>query len=73
MKTITEKMSNGMFHSPLNAMPADKFPVRMTRFDNGKVAQVVELKSLTTGGVSAGDFAIPAGYSEADMGSLRRH
>ena len=73
MKAMTEKMSNGMFHSPLRSMPADKFPVRMTRYDDGKPVQVVELKSLTTGGVSGGDFAIPAGYSEADMGSMRRH
>ena len=70
---MTEKMSNGMFHSPLRSMPADKFPVRMTRYEDGKPVQVVELKSLTTGGVSGGDFAIPAGYSEADMGSMRRH
>lgn len=73
MKTMTDKMSNGMFHSPLHSMPADKFPVRMTRYDGDKVVQIVELKSLTSVGVSGGDFAIPAGYSEADMGSLRRH
>jgi Domain of unknown function (DUF4412) len=73
MKSMTEKMSAGMFHSPLRSMPSDKFPVRMTRFDDaGKVIQVVELKSVTTGGVSGGDFAIPSGYTEADIGSLRR-
>ncbi len=72
MKAMTEKMSNGMFHSPLRSMPSDKFPVRMTRYDDsGKPAQVVELKSLQTGGVSSADFAIPAGYTEADLGSLR--
>ncbi len=43
----------------------------MTRFDDDKAVQVVELKSLTTGGVPASDFAIPAGYSEADLGSMR--
>jgi len=73
MKALTEKMSNGMFHSPLRAMPTDKFPVRMTRYEDGKVVQVVEMKSLTTGGVPAGDFAIPSGYSEADLASMRRH
>jgi hypothetical protein len=72
MKTMTEKMSNGMFRSPLRSMPTDKFPVRMTRYEDGKVVQVVELKSLTTGGVSGADFAIPAGYTEADLGSMRR-
>jgi hypothetical protein len=73
MKTMTDKMSNGMFHSPLRTMPAGKFPVRMTRYDNGKPVQVSELKSLTSGGVSSTDFAIPAGYTEADVGSLRHH
>ncbi len=73
MKAMTEKMANGMFRSPLHAMPSDRFPVRMTRFEDGKVVQVVELKSLTSGSVPSADFAIPAGYSEADMGSLRRH
>jgi hypothetical protein len=73
MKAMTEKMANGMFHSPLRAMPSDKFPVRMTRFEDGKAVQVVELKSLTSGSVPAADFAIPTGYSEADMGSMRRH
>jgi len=72
MKAMTDKMSNGMFHSPLRTMPTDKFPVRMTRYDDGKPVQVVELKSLTTGGVPASDFAIPAGYTEADVGSMRR-
>jgi len=73
MKAMTEKVSNGMFHSPLRSMPTDKFPVRMTRYEDGKVVQVVELKSLSTSGVPGGEFAIPAGYSEADMGSMRRH
>jgi hypothetical protein len=71
MKAMTEKMANGMFRSPLRSMPSDKFPVRMTRFEDGKPVQVVELKSLTSGGVPGGDFAIPAGYSEADLGSMR--
>jgi len=73
MKAMTDKMSNGMFRSPLRAMPTDKFPVRMTRYEDGKVVQVVEMKSLTTGGVPGADFAIPSGYSEADLASMRRH
>jgi hypothetical protein len=73
MKAMTEKLANGMFHSPLRSIPSDKFPVRMTRYEDGKVVQVVELKSLTNGGVPGGDFAIPAGYSEADIGSMRHH
>ena len=74
MRAMTEKMSAGMFRSPLNAMPLDKFPVRMTHYDNsGKVQQVVEIKNVQSGGVSPADFAIPAGYTEQDMGSMMRH
>jgi hypothetical protein len=74
MRTMTEKMSAGMFRSPLSSMPLDKFPVRMTHYDDsGKVLQVVELKGVQTGGVVDSDFAVPAGYTEQDMGSLGRH
>ncbi|HEX3894720.1 MAG TPA: DUF4412 domain-containing protein [Rudaea sp.] len=74
MRTMTEKMSGGMFRSPLASMPLDKFPVRMTHYDDsGNVRQVVQLKSVQNGGVSGGDFAIPPGYTEQDMPSLGRH
>jgi hypothetical protein len=74
MRTMTEKMSGGMFRSPLASMPLDKFPVRMTHYDDsGNVRQVVQLKSVQNGGVSSGDFAIPPGYTEQDMPSLGRH
>ncbi|MEP6483674.1 MAG: DUF4412 domain-containing protein [Rudaea sp.] len=73
MKTMTEKMSAGMFRSPLSSMPSDKFPVRLTHYDDdGKVLHVVELKDIRSGAVAGGDFAIPAGYTEQDMG-LGRH
>ena len=74
MKAMTDKMAQGMFHSPLSSMPLNKFPVRMTHYDdNGKILQVVELKGVQNGGVNASDFAIPAGYTEQDIGSLGRH
>ena len=74
MRAMTEKMSAGMFRSPLNAMPLDKFPVRMTHYDDsGKIQQIVEIRSIQSGSVNGGDFAIPAGYTEQDMGSLMRH
>lgn len=73
MKKMTEKMSQGMFRSPLNSMPLDKFPVRMTRYDDsGKIAEVVEIKNIQNGGANASDFAIPAGYSEQTLGSMAR-
>lgn len=73
MKALSEQASNGMFHLPLRAVPNDKFPVRMTHYEDGRPVQVVELKSLTTGAVPGGDFAIPAGYSEASLASMHLH
>ena len=73
IKMLSAKLSNGIFHLPLQAVPSDKFPVRMTHYEDGRPVQVVELKSLTSGGVPGGDFAIPAGYSEASLASLRLH
>lgn len=73
MKALSQKVSNDTFHLPLHAVPNDKFPVRMTHFENGRPVQIVELKSLTTGAVAGGDFTIPPGYSEASLASLRLH
>ena len=73
MKALSEKASNGMFHLPLRAVPNDKFPVRMTHYEGGRIVQIVELKSLTSGAVPGGDFAIPSGYSEGGLASLDLH
>lgn len=72
LKALTEKMSAGMFKSPLSGMPTDHFPVRITNFKNGRAGETVELKSLSTSNVPASDFAIPSGYSEETMGSMGR-
>ena len=73
LKAMTEKMSSGMFKSPLGEMPADKFPVKITSYDdNGKVEQVVQIKNIANSAVAAGEFAIPAGYTEHEI-SLGRH
>lgn len=72
LKAMTEKMSAGMFKSPLSGMPMDRFPVKITSYRNGRAGETVELKDLSTGGVSAGDFAIPVGYTEETMGSMGR-
>jgi len=54
------------FRTPVPALTAGKFPLRITRFsENGKVRDVVELKSIANAGVNAADFAIPAGYTDA--------
>ncbi len=73
LKAMTEKMSAGMFRSPLNQMPGDKFPVRIVQYADDKPTQTVQIKSISAGGIGAGDFAIPAGYTEQDMSALGRH
>lgn len=72
LKALTEKMSAGMFKSPLGGMPTDRFPVRITNYENGRAGATVELKSLTTSNVPAADFSIPAGYTEQSMGDTGR-
>jgi hypothetical protein len=64
IKAMSEKGAGA--RAPVPAMTAGKFPLRITRFtENGKVRDVVELKSIANGGVNAADFAIPAGYTDA--------
>jgi hypothetical protein len=75
LKAMSEKVSAGMFKSPINEMPADKFPVRIVMYadETGKT-QVVQLKSIATSGADAADFAIPAGYNEKEVSAPgRRH
>lgn len=68
LKALAEKNA-GPMRSPLADMPVDRIPLRITSFDeDGAVAEVIELKQLTTAPVAAGDFAIPAGYSEEQLG-----
>jgi hypothetical protein len=73
LKALSEKMSAGMFKSPLSQMPADKFPVRITMFDDSGKTQVVQLKSLATSGTAPADFTVPAGYSEKEVAIPARH
>ncbi|HST28253.1 MAG TPA: DUF4412 domain-containing protein [Rudaea sp.] len=67
MRAMASKASAGMVHTGIVAMPAGKFPVRITRYDDGKVAAISELKQLSSATAPAGDFAIPAGYNEMQM------
>ena len=73
LKVMSDKMSAGLFKSPINAMPVDKFPVKITMFDESGKTQVVQLKSLATSGADAADFAIPAGYIEKEVAMTARH
>ena len=66
LKKISEKLSAGMFKSPLNQLPEGKFPVKITHYDAGNKGQTVVLTNVANGGVSAADFAIPAGYTEQE-------
>ena len=74
IRAMTEKMSAGMFKSPLNQIPEGKFPVRITHFDEGGKAQTVVLKGIRTAGIGAADFSIPPGYTEQQIDQPgRRH
>lgn len=65
LRTMSEKMSAGLFKSPLNRLPEGKFPVKITHYgDNG--TQTVTLTGISDGGVGASEFAIPAGYTEQE-------
>ena len=66
LKAMSEKMSGGMFKSPLNQLPEGKFPVKITHYDGDSKGQTVTLANIAGGGVSAGDFAVPAGYTESE-------
>jgi len=69
IEAMSSRMSGGGFRSPISAMPAGKFPVQTTHFDDsGNVTHVSRLKALSTARVDAGDFAIPAGYTEQAFG-----
>jgi len=66
VKAMSETGVGARFRTPVPALTAGKFPLRITRFsENGKVRDVVELKSIANAGVNAADFAIPAGYTDA--------
>jgi hypothetical protein len=65
LRTMSEKMSAGMFKSPVSQLPDGKFPVKITHYgDSG--TQVSTLSAISDGGVSASEFAIPAGYTEQE-------
>lgn len=69
MKVFGEKMSGGSYKAPVVDTPVGKFPVQVTRYDDaGKPTHVAQIKSLTTASVDAADFAIPAGYTEQEIG-----
>jgi hypothetical protein len=67
LREMSEKMSAGMYKSPLNQLPEGKFPVKITHYDESGKTQTVLLSGVTQGGVSAADFAIPAGYTEKEI------
>jgi Domain of unknown function (DUF4412) len=73
MKAMGERMSGGIVRSPMADIPTDKFPVKITHLDDtGKAVQISQLKNVTTTPVDAGDFKIPAGYTEQSMADMGR-
>jgi hypothetical protein len=73
IKAMTEKMSAGMFKSPMNQIPEGKFPVRITHIDDNGKTQTALLKGITTAGIGPADFSIPPGYTEQTIDSGHRH
>jgi hypothetical protein len=75
LKAISEGRFGRVVRAPIVAVLPEKFPVKVVRYnEEGDVIEILELKQLTNGGVNAGDFAIPAGYTEAgssDTGAQR--
>lgn len=69
LKQLASKMSSGMAKSPLEGMPPNRLPVRITEYRDGSPSQVIELKSLSQN-VSSSDFSIPSDYTEQDMHSM---
>ena len=73
LRAMAQTASAGMAKSTLSQLPSGKFPVQMTRYENGKVADVAQIKSVSHAGVAAADFEVPAGYSEMEMPAMGMH
>ena len=73
LRAMAQTASAGMVNSSINQLPAGTFPVQMTRYDDGKVSAVTQIKSVSHAGVAAADFEVPAGYSEKQMPALGMH
>lgn len=71
LRDMAKAASAGLLaSSSLNQIPAGKFPVQITRYENGKVVETAQLKAISTAALDAHDFKVPAGYAEREMPSL---
>jgi hypothetical protein len=70
LREMAQSASAGMFASGLNQLPTDKFPLQITQYDNGKVRDITQLKSVSHAGIPASEFAIPTGFREQQMPGL---
>ncbi|MBS0557947.1 MAG: DUF4412 domain-containing protein [Proteobacteria bacterium] len=73
LRAMAQTASAGMASSSINQLPTGKFPVRMTRYEDGKIADVSQIKGVSHAAVNRADFEIPAGYSEAEMPAMGMH
>jgi hypothetical protein len=71
LRAMAKNATAGMASSSIGQMPTDKFPVRITRYEDGKVTEVTQIKSVTQ--AATADFSIPAGYSEVQMPAFGAH
>lgn len=73
LRAMAQTASAGMAKSTLSQLPGGKFPVRMTRYDGGKVVDVAQIKNVNRAAVNRADFEIPAGYTEQEMPAMGMH
>lgn len=73
LRAMAQTASAGMASSSINQIPTGKFPVRMTRYEDGKVADVSQIKDVNHAAVNRADFEIPAGYTEREMPAMGMH
>ena len=73
LRAMAQTASAGMAKSALSQIPTGKFPVRMTRYDGGKVVDVAQIKNVNRAAVNRADFEIPAGYTEQEMPAMGMH
>lgn len=74
LRAMAQAATAGMVSSSaISQLPAGKFPVQMTRYNDGKVAEVSQIKSVNRAAVNRADFEIPAGYTEQEMPAMGMH
>jgi Domain of unknown function (DUF4412) len=73
-RAMSSKISGGLVSMDFNAFNADRFPVRMVRYDRGAAAGTSELQEVSASlSLPASEFTIPAGYQERQLPKMPHH